>query len=276
MNGHQLGEALRSGRRVVGTCVLSTSPLWPAMIAQTGVDFVFIDTEHIPMDRAQLGWMCQAFAGHNLAPIVRIPEPNPYQACQVQDAGAAGVVAPYLETVAEVRQLCGAVKLRPLKGARLNRVLDQTAVLEPELAEYLAHFNEDRLCIANIESTPAMAALDEILAVPGLDALLIGPHDLSVSLGVAEQYDHPSFHDAVATIIRKGRAAGVGVGIHWSEDVDHLVAWAEDGLNLIIYSSDFSLVRQTLAADVRRLRTATGATPVADTRPSASKRSVDI
>jgi 4-hydroxy-2-oxoheptanedioate aldolase len=72
------------------------------MIAQVGLDFVFIDTEHVPIDRPGLAWMCRAYDALGLAPIVRIPAPDPYLACQVLDAGATGVVAPYLETVIEI------------------------------------------------------------------------------------------------------------------------------------------------------------------------------
>ena len=276
MNGQQMGQALRSGQRVTGTCIVSTSPQWPTMIAQTGIDFVFIDTEHVPIERNQLAWMCRTYTALGLAPIVRIPSPNPYLACQVLDAGATGVIAPYLETVAEVRQLRGATKLRPLKGERLSKVLEEQEVLAPGMKSYLEEFNQNRLCILNIESTPALAALDEILTVPDLDALLIGPHDLSVSLGVPEQYEHPDFRQAVTTIIQKGRAAGVGVGIHWSEGISELVSWAREGLNLIIHSSDFRLVEEALTADIRHFRAELGDTPVVTPTPAETNHSGTI
>jgi 2-keto-3-deoxy-L-rhamnonate aldolase RhmA len=80
MNSGELRTALQEGRRVYGTCVVSTSPLWPGMIASTGVDFVFIDTEHMPIERNQVAWLCQTYAALGIAPIVRIPEPDPYRA----------------------------------------------------------------------------------------------------------------------------------------------------------------------------------------------------
>ena len=70
MNGYELGAALRAGHRVYGTCVISPAPQWPKMIAGTGLDFVFLDTEHIVLDRTELSWMCQAYCGLGLAPIV--------------------------------------------------------------------------------------------------------------------------------------------------------------------------------------------------------------
>ena len=217
MNGIEMAQSLRAGQRVYGTCVISPAPQWPRMIARTGLDFVFLDTEHIVLDRTELAWMCQTYAGLGLAPIVRIPAPDPYLASQVIDGGAAGVIAPYVESVSQVRQLRGAVKLHPLKGERLSRVLAGEEELEPTVREYLANYNRGNLCIINIESVPALNALDDILAVPDIDALLIGPHDLSISLGIPEQYSHPRFEEAVQTVIEKGRSAGIGVGIHYSE-----------------------------------------------------------
>lgn len=115
-----LPELLRQQDTVYGTCITSTSPKWVPAIAACGLDFVFIDTEHIPIDRATLSWMCNSYKLAGLPPLVRIPEPDPYQATMVIDGGACGVVAPYMETVEQVKALRGAVKLRPYKGQRLQ------------------------------------------------------------------------------------------------------------------------------------------------------------
>ncbi len=254
MNGIQLQAALHSGRRAYGTCIVSTSPKWPGMIAASGLDFVFLDTEHIPIDRAQLSWMCAAYGALNLAPIVRVPEPDPYLACMALDGGAAGVVFPYVESIAQVQALRGVVKFRPLKGRRLRNKLECKEDLEPELAEYLAGWAAGKLMIVNIESIPAMEALDDILAVPDLDALLIGPHDLSLNLGIPEQYAHPKFKKAISTIIQKARAKNVGVGLHFSFGIDAEIEWAKEGANFIIHSSDFFLTRDALAADLKKFK----------------------
>lgn len=258
MNGLELKAALQEGQRVYGTCVVSPSPLWPAMIAGSGLDFAFIDTEHIPLERGQVSWMCQAFAGRNVAPIVRIPLPDPYEACKVLDGGASGVVAPYLEEIGDVQDLRGAVKYRPLKGRRLQQVLSGEEPLDEVLTEYLGNYAADKLMVVNIESTPAIEALDDILAVPDIDALLVGPHDLSISLGIPEQYGHPSFTEAMERIIDAGRSRGVGVGFHYSFGIDDAIRWAEAGANFIIHSTDYFLVRDALRHDLGRFREALG------------------
>ncbi len=258
MNGRELVEALHSGRRVYGTCVTAPSPRWPAVAKGLGLDFVFIDTEHVAQDRERVAWMCGAYRSLGIAPIVRVPEPDPYQACMAFDGGAEGVIAPYVETPAQVRALAGAAKLRPLKGKRLADRLDGKAALEPELERYLAERNAGSALIVNIESTPAIAALDDILAVPGLDAVLIGPHDLTCSLGIPEQYQHPRFDQAVRAIIRKARAAGVGAGIHYWLGTEQEISWARDGLNLIIHSTDSVLFADALRGDLAKLKGALG------------------
>lgn len=254
MNGVQLAAALREGRRVYGTAILSTSPVWPAMIARTGADFVFIDTEHIPIPRDTLTWMCRSFSALGIVPIVRTPAPDPYQACMALDSGAVGVVAPYLESVDQVIELRGAAKFRPLKGQRLERALAGEESLEPALVSFLREHNQDRLLIVNIESIAGIEALDDILKVPDLAAILVGPHDLSINMGLPEQYEHPDYNAAVRTIIQKSRAAGVGVGVHFSEGIERELVWAKEGANLIVHASDMALVEQGLRRDFERFR----------------------
>lgn len=258
MNGHDLAQALRAGRRVYGTCITAPSPRWPGVVKGLGLDFVFLDTEHVAQDREKLSWMCGAYRSLGIAPVVRIPAPDPYQACMAFDGGAEGVIAPYVETAAQVRALVGAAKLRPLKGQRLHDRLEGKAPLEPQLESYLAERNAGSALIVNIESTPALAALDEIVAVAGLDAVLIGPHDLTCSLEIPEQYQHPRFDEAVRTIVRKARAAGVGAGIHYWLGTEQEIAWARDGLNLVIHSTDSVLFANALRADLATLRGALG------------------
>ena len=259
MTGRELREALHAGRKVYATSIVSASPQWPEALRNTGIDFVFIDSEHIPRDRTVLSWMCAAYREMGLPPVVRIPSPDPYEACQVLDGGATGIIVPYVESPAEVRALAGAVRWRPLKGRRLQDALDDPGTLEPELKAYLEKRNENNVLIVNIESVPAVEALDDILAVPGLDAVLIGPHDLTCSLGVPEDYQGAALDAAVRTIVGKARARGIGGGVHcfW-EGIERETEWGQAGANLIMHNSDVTLFSQALRADVSALRKAFG------------------
>ena len=251
-------KKIREGKSVYGTCITSTAPNWPSIALRAGLDFVFLDTEHIPLERMEIAHMCQTFRAMGIAPIVRIPSPDPFRACQMMDAGAEGIVAPYLESVTQIKELVGALKYRPLKGELLNQALDAPEKVEDFLGQYLAKWNEGNVCIANIESVPALNRLEELLSVPGLDAVFIGPHDLSISLGIPEQYDHPVFEEAVKKIIRIARGNNLAIGIHFSETPERQIRWMKEGINLIIHSSDLALFSQRLQQDMNVLRSSAG------------------
>lgn len=270
MRGRDIRKALHGGGLVYSTAVTAPSPRFPELLKRAGVDFVFIDTEHIPLGRETLSWMCQTYAALGIPPVVRIPSPDAMEAAKVLDGGAGGVIGPYVETPEQVRALTGAGRWRPLKGGRLQDALRDPGSLEPELRAYLEARNEDTILILNIESVPAIKNLDNILAVPGIDSVLIGPHDLSCSLGIPEQYGHPRFDEAVRTIFRTARAHQVGAGIHFWEGIEQEVAWSKAGANLIMHSADLALVGQHLKSDLEKLRSALG-----DTRRSTSTTSTD-
>ena len=254
MTGKDLKMMLQSGKRIYGTAIISNSPLWPSVVKQGRLDFVFLDTEHIPLDRNTLAAMCQIYSALDLPSIVRITKPDPYEACAVLDGGAAGIIAPYVETAEQVLALVGACKFRPLKGEKLEKALKKPDTLEPELRSYLANRNENNMLFINIESVPALKRLDDILAVKGLDGVIIGPHDLSCSLGVAEQYTHPEFEEAVRYIAAKVRQADLAIGIHFSETADFQVKWANEGINIILQSSDISIFAKALKEEIGSIR----------------------
>jgi 4-hydroxy-2-oxoheptanedioate aldolase len=251
-------EALRQGRPLYGTLVTSTAPKSIEALEGLGLDCVMIDTEHIPMNWPDLGWMCRAYRGLGIVPIVRIPRADPFDACRVLDMGAGGVVAAYIESADEVALLRGASKLRPLKGRKLEKLLATHGQPEGELGDYVRARNAGNLLLVNIESVAALEALDEILAVPDLDGVLLGPHDLSCSLGVPEQYDHPLFEKAVQELVTKARARNIGAGSHNLPRLDQEIRWKKAGMNLILHRSDVGLVRSGLSENLRALREATG------------------
>ena len=256
MNGREIIKALHEGRRVFSLATVAPSPLWPALVKQAGVDFVFVDTEHTPIGRETLSWICQTYTSLGVPPVVRIPCNDPFEACKALDAGAGGIIGPYVESAEQVRGLVGAVKYRPLKGGRLMDALTGKAPLEPELSDYLEKRNGDKVLIVNIESIPAMENLHDICSVPGLDAVLIGPHDLSCSLGIPEQYDHPRFDEAVRKIFRIAREHRVGAGIHFWLGVEQEIAWSKAGGNLVMHSSDVAGFGRTLKNEIEHLRKA--------------------
>jgi 2-keto-3-deoxy-L-rhamnonate aldolase RhmA len=260
MNGKEMRKKLHNGERVYGTLVAADSPRWAQTISSLGLDFVFIDNEHLPLDRKQTAWMSQVYAALGLAPLVRIPSPDPFLACMALDGGAQGIIAPYVESPEQVRALVGAVRYRPLKGRRLQELLSGDYKPDPELLAYLDKYNRDNLLVINIESVPAMEDLEAILSVEGLDGVLIGPHDLSISLGIAEQYHHARFLEAVETIITRARAHSLGAGLH-ATAVDALqqeLVYSRMGANLFVHQGDLISLRYGLRREIEALQQALG------------------
>ena len=257
-NGRTIRDKLHDGGYVYSTAVTAVSHRWPEVLAAADLDFVFIDSEHTPLGRETLAWLCRSYAAAGLPPVVRIPSPDAYEAAKVLDGGATGFIAPYVETAEQVRQLVSAARYRPLKGARAAAAVRDPNSLELELAQYLQKRNVDTIFIANIESVPAIENLDEILSVGGLDAVLIGPHDLSCSLGIPEQYEHPKFDTAVRTIFEKARAHQVGAGIHvfWA-NAPQQIDWCRNaGGNLIVQGADLRFFTTGLTAEMDQIRAA--------------------
>lgn len=260
-------QRLIGGDALFGTLIVSPSPRWADAVRGCGLDFVFIDTEHIALDRAELSWMCRTYTALGLPPMVRIPSADPFAATMVLDGGAAGVIAPYVETAEQVQALRGAVKFRPIKGEKLGEMLDGGEV-ELELKSYIEDRAKGRLLIVNIESAAAVEALDEILAVPDLDGVVIGPHDLTCSLGVPEQWEDRKFLSTCETILSKARAAGVGAGIHFWGDVEQQVRFLKLGANMLIHSADITLFRKHLRAELEGIKKAAGLKGSADEEKS--------
>ena len=246
---------IRSGKHVWGIAPLAVHPWWPGKIAGSGIDFVFIDTEHAPVSRPDLSFMCKMYESNGIVPIVRVPKPDHYEVSKVVDAGAVGVIAPYCETVDQVKELVSAIRFKPLKGKRLYEECLAGKKLEPKLKEELDRTNGKRIVVLNIESVPAIENLDAMLAVPGVDCTIIGPHDLSCNLGIPWQFDHPKFRAAVDTIFKKSKAAGIGCGIHHAclpglERRDQGEAWLKAGCNFFCHGTDLDLIKRTLKKEL--------------------------
>jgi 4-hydroxy-2-oxoheptanedioate aldolase len=254
MTGVEFNTKLRAGEQLLGTLLTAQTPFYSKILGDCGLDFVFIDTEHIAIGRESLSWMCRTYAAMGVPPLVRITEPNPNAVTVALDDGASGVVAPYVEHVTQVQSLVGASKLRPLKGVRVTQLLAKQGALDEPLHGYIKNGTAGNTLIVNIESMPAIANLDAILEVDGLDAILIGPHDLSCSLGVPEQYGDTNFLQTVETILTKARDAGIGAGIHFWGTMEEQMRFIEMGANLFIHKADAIFLKENLVTDLSEIR----------------------
>ena len=215
MNGEQLKRKTKRGGVVYGSMIsMGRNPRWTSAISDLGLDYVVIDMEHAPRGRAEVADYLVAIQSTDVVPIVRIPIPDSHYVTMALDAGAHGVLAPYCETVEEVREVIGACKYRPLKGAGVRRVVEEGVFPSEQSRKYLEDLNRNSVCIIGIESVPAVENLDKILEINGIDAIFVGPNDLTISLGIPNQYDHPDYESALRQIIKSCQGKNTPVLIH--------------------------------------------------------------
>ena len=254
MNGEELKARTRAGGIVYGTMLsVARNPRWAATIAGLGLDYVIIDSEHAPRDRGEIADLLAGLRGVDVVPIVRIPIPDSHYVTMALDAGAQGVLAPYCETPNEVREVVGATKWRPLKGELVRRAVEQGEFPSEDSRQYLANRNRDNVCIIGIESVPAMEALDDIVAVEGVDAIFVGPNDLSISLGVPDQYDHPDYEAALRTIIATCRSRKLPVLIH-HQTAELTQKWLREGARFVLHCTETRAVHNAFRADFTAIR----------------------
>ncbi|HEY8599875.1 MAG TPA: aldolase/citrate lyase family protein [Thermomicrobiales bacterium] len=238
MNGAELRKAMHGGERVFGTMTsFVRNPRWAGIYSRLGFDYVIVDTEHSPTNRSEAADLAAAFAGVGICPILRVPNTHPHETLEGLDAGFHGVLVPYCEQAEEVRAVIAAARLRPLKGALHDQIRDGKATLNEQTKAYLDRRNADSVIIIGIESQAAIDNLEDILKVDGIDAIFIGPNDLSITLGVPDDYANPLYVEAHEHIIATANKYGLPAGGHMFRQ-DLVEFWMQKGSRFILYNSD--------------------------------------
>jgi len=260
MTGLEIRKRLRAGGCVFGTHITTLpNPNATLLSAQMDLDFAFFCTEHLPLDRNEISLLCRFYAREcGASPIVRVPASDDTDAMSMAlDAGAEGIIVPYVETEEEVRNAAAVIRHRPIKGRLQRELRDGKRELSPKMAAYLETFNRNNYLIIGIESVPALENLDALLTAAEVDAVFLGPHDITTSMGIPEEYGHPDFIATIEDTIRRCRRHNVGVGIHLpllKIESDTLRRWLEAGMNLLINGTDIAILREAMNAQIRQLR----------------------
>ena len=189
---------LRQGKKTAGAWVQTGSPVAAEIMAQAGFDLIMLDLEHAPGDNMTLVHICQALGGTGAVPMVRATWNDFVQIKRILDAGAYGVLVPYVNTGKEAEAAVSACKYPP-EGIRGVAGSPRAAGYGRNRGEYLNRANDELLILTAVETGEAVENLDEILTVPGLDGIFVGPMDLASSLG---HFGDPG-HFEVQAVIRK-------------------------------------------------------------------------
>lgn len=185
-----------------------------AQIAKTaGFDMIYIDVEHSSFSLDTTGQICLAALNAGIVPMVRVPSNTPEYISRVLDGGALGVIAPHVGSAAEARAVVKAAKFPPLGERGAAGGLPHLKYRSFPIAEANAAVNDATMVIVQFESADAVDRADEIVAVEGVDMVLIGVNDMLASLGLAGQYEHAKVRDAYARTIAACRRHGKHVGV---------------------------------------------------------------
>jgi len=206
-------DMLKAGKTAIGTSASLSSPV--ALLADAGFDFLFFDTQHSPVNIKELLPQIQAMRGRKAIPIIRVGRNDTALICYALDVGARGIIIPMVNTKEETIAAVRSCKYAP-EGIRSAAGMrgDWGEFTRENFGEYAAAVNKGVLVLPMIETVEAFNNLEEIVSVPGVDVALIGPLDLSLSLGIPADFLNPKYQETLDTIVAVCNKAGVAPGIY--------------------------------------------------------------
>jgi len=199
-------DMLKAGKTAVGASASLASPV--ELLADAGFDFLLFDTQHSAVEIKELQHQIRVMKGKHAIPIVRVGDNNQDQICYALDIGAKGIIVPMVNSKEEAAHVVRCCKYPP-DGIRSAAGMRGEWGEFEDFNEYMSAVNEEVLIIPMIETLKALKNLDEILSVPGIDVLLLGPSDLSIALGIALDYQNPKYRETLDKIAEACKEAGV-------------------------------------------------------------------
>jgi 4-hydroxy-2-oxoheptanedioate aldolase len=203
----------KAGRPLAGMWVCSGSPLIAELCAGSGLDWLLVDAEHSPNGLESILAQLQAVHGYPVHTVVRPPVNDTVLIKQYLDLGVQNLLVPMVNSAAEAETAVAATRYPP-RGVRGVGSALARASLWNRIPDYLSRASETISLTVQIESEAAVAAVENILAVDGVDAIFLGPSDLAASMGVLGQQEHPEVRAAVERCLAAAKAAGKPAGVN--------------------------------------------------------------
>jgi len=254
MRRNLLKKRLLSGETVIGTMVQELrTPAIAQILKQVGFDFFMIDMEHGAYSLETAADIIRVGRLLDMCPLVRVGSLEYFLIAQPLDQGAMGIMLPRIETRKEVEKLVELMKYPPWGKRGCSSDAPHAEYIFGDLTEFVNVNNEDTLVIAQIERKAAVEHIDDLLSIPGVDVALIGPEDLSVSLGIPGQNLHPMMVEAIDKVIQSAQRFKVVAGIHMG-NLEALKKWMARGMRMIMYSSDLGFIMDAGSMGLAQLR----------------------
>ena len=243
-------QRLRQNELLLGTMLTLPSPEVAEMIAACGYDWLFMDGEHGNLSTLDWQRMLQAVAGRSAA-IIRVAENTERDIKKVLDIGADGIIAPQVNSAEEARHVVACCKYPPrgIRGVGLARAQGYGR----NFAEYMESANDRIAVIIQAEHIDAVNNIDDIVKVDGIDAVFIGPYDLSASMGRMGEVDHPEVVEAIDRVGRACQQNDIALG-YFGTTAESVEAYVDKGYNLICAGVDAAFVTQGAEQVLEKLR----------------------
>ncbi len=233
-------DRLVGGETLVGSWLKSPSPAVMEVLAESALDVICLDAEHAPFGRTELDVCIHAARAAGMPTLVRVAAFEPHYVLQALDSGATGVLVPHVRSAEEAAALVRSAHFVPGGRGYAGTTRAGGFGTKP-MPEHRADSRAETVVIAQIEDVEALAVIDDIVAVAGLDAVFIGPMDLSVSMGAAGPTDLDVLA-AIKMVTERSVAAGTPVGI-FANTKEQLNVYAEFGITLFLMQSDHAFIQ---------------------------------
>jgi 2-dehydro-3-deoxyglucarate aldolase/4-hydroxy-2-oxoheptanedioate aldolase len=251
-----LKAKLNEGALAIGIMISEIrNPNLAYLLAQCGYDFFIIDNEHGSYSPETISDMIAAARGAGISTVVRIPEIRRETILKPLDCGAAGLLVPQVNTADQAREVITHAKYPPLgnRGVALSR--PHSLFGRPNAETYLSQANASTFIAVQAESPEAIENLETVAATPGIDAIFVGPLDLSVGLGIPGQMTHPKEVAAIEKVVAACQKHHIFPGIHMSK-LETLTDWIQKGMRFVTFSSDVDLLARGAADSLAQLKKA--------------------
>ena len=240
--------AMDSDKGALGPFMICTDTAMVEAAGHAGYDFVLLDMEHGTTTFETLPNLIRAANVSGVCPVVRVPRGTDIWIDQALDVGAGAVMIPQIDTAEQARAAVSAAKFSPVGSRGTCRFVRSAGFGAIPGSEYFSKAQET-VVIVQAEGKKAVENLDEILDVPGIDVVFVGPYDMSSSLGHVGEINHPEVIECIKGIIAKASAKGVKIGC-FADTVEGGKKWRDLGVKFIGYGCDFDIFMRAARADV--------------------------
>lgn len=255
-------EKMARGGQTIGTFLDSGSAMAAECMGLAGLDYLIVDTEHSPFGLAEVTECCRAAQLRGIAPFVRVGEVSRTAVMKALDVGAAGLIVPGIQTVDEVKKLVEYGKYTPLgsRGFCPTRccAFGYGGSFAGGIGAYTEECNREALLIPQCETLGCLAHLEEIVALPGVDGIFVGPYDLSVALQKPGQFEDETFTAALSHILAVCKKNAVPVWI-FAPTLKAAALRLAQGYDSVCFGVDLSVLTDAYAAALHTLNAARAA-----------------